>query len=358
MSRWKEELKNHPIHETIQRFKVRLEELDFADSEVAKAEVQRFRKLLSTIESALTWVDEELVNPSIVDRIDNFLSNNTWRQLENYLENRHPDTLARMNDDLTKNIIGDIVHLATLAQGFITTAQQNELDSLVASASQQIEKTMKEFKEKTEDYSQAAEEMEEGKKQYDEKTQKALKEVGEAREQVLTLSEIVAGESEAAGYMANAKAENWRAIFWQGVLFALIVTAGIWISWLSNYVISWSTIAAERIGVDSQWLQMYKSIAVTLLIVFGAGYAAKQSGRHRDAETYNRNKALDIMAFHPFIASLDIDEKKDLRALATRMFFNLDNIDTDWIRRKKKNRDNEQGYRNKYGEWVSTKNRE
>lgn len=368
MSRWKNKLDKHAIHGTVQHLKVMLEKIDRKTLDLealdeaaltsALSERQRMMNLLNAIEDALKRANAEMVPASLVDRINSFLINSTKMHLEEYSVNRNLRILVRMNNELSEAVLNDIAQLQSLANRTNTTAQSRELEDAFASATEQIETTVNELEEMAENYSQAKVNLEESKKRYDERTKEILEEAENIREQILNIHGIIAGESEAAEYLKNANAEYRRAKFWQRILFTLIVAAIAWIGWLSGYVTSWGVDTAKSLFIDSQWFQIYKSITVTLLIVSGAGYAARQSGKHREAEEYNRNKALDIMAFNPFIANLDENEQRELRAAAIRMFFKLDNSITHKNREKRKSSNDEQMTRSEYGEWVNKKDLE
>lgn len=368
MSRWNAKLGKHAIHDTIRHLKIILEKLDLETFELgapddeasirALSERQRVMNLLSAIEKSLKNVDSELVPLSLVERVDSFLKNSTKMYLEKYSTTRNLRALITMNDELSDVGLSDIAQLVSLAKGVSTTAQSKELEEAFSSATEQIETTITELEEMTDSYSQAKENLEANKKEYDERTREMLEDAESTREQILNLHGIIAGESEAAGYLKNANVERKRAMWWQIGLFALIGAAVVWVGGLSAFVISQTTFNTESNGAQLPWQSIYRSMSVTLLIVFGAGFAARQSGKHRDAETYNRNKALDILAFNPFIANLDIDEQKKLRALATRMFFKLDNGSTNISSEGRMKSDNEQEGRSELDELLYKRSRE
>jgi hypothetical protein len=69
------------------------------------------------------------------------------------------------------------------------------------------------------------------------------------------------------------------------------------------------------------WLQIGKSISLTILLLSFAVYASKQAALHRISERKSRSFFLQVQAFDPFIESLPEATRHELKqSLSARIF--------------------------------------
>jgi hypothetical protein len=141
---------------------------------------------------------------------------------------------------------------------------------------------------------------------------------------ILELYELVAGDSVASGYLQNAEDEKKQANFWRWAAIVFIVLTAAWTG-VSYFI---GTTVADDGGI--LWGQVIKAFSVTGVLLFGAGYSAKQSNTHRQNEKKTRWFALEVKAIDPFIASLNEDDRKALKnKLSEKLFGRSDSENKD-----------------------------
>ena len=139
----------------------------------------------------------------------------------------------------------------------------------------------------------------------------------EKREEILELHQLVAGDSTTGGYAKNAEAERKQADFWR---WATIVSIAITVIWLVIVIVSSNILG----GGSLDWSGYPIIVSLTGVLLFGVGYGARQSARHRSNEKRNRELALKLAAFEPFISSLEAEQKSELRNKVSEQIFNSD----------------------------------
>ena len=139
----------------------------------------------------------------------------------------------------------------------------------------------------------------------------------EKREEILKLHQLVAGDSTTGGYAENAKAERKQANFWR---WATIISIAITVIWLVIVIVSSNILG----GGSLDWSGYPIIVSLTGVLLFGVGYGARQSARHRSNEKRNRELALKLAAFEPFISSLEAEQKSELRNKVSEQIFNSD----------------------------------
>ncbi len=77
------------------------------------------------------------------------------------------------------------------------------------------------------------------------------------------------------------------------------------------------------------WAQIIKSFSLTAVLIFGAVHSAKQSNIHRNNELKTRWFALEFKAIDPFISSLDIDTRNNLKLKLSDKLFGQQHVQSD-----------------------------
>lgn len=157
-------------------------------------------------------------------------------------------------------------------------------------------------------------------KDYSEQLQKLVDDSKAKHESILDLYNLVAGDSVAAQYSDNANTELKAANFWRWVTIAFVVLAVLWQAFSYTYLNSVNVID------NIVWAKLIKGFSITALLLFGAGYSAKQSGNHRQNEKKARWFAFEVKAIDPFIATLTNEQQKDLKNKLSERLFGQTNI--------------------------------
>ena len=158
---------------------------------------------------------------------------------------------------------------------------------------------------------------------FDKEISNYLKSANDKHTKILELYELVAGDSVASSYLKNAEDEQKQANVWRRVAIGFIVCTALWAGvsyWFGGTVILDGSIL---------WGELLKSFHVVGILLFGAGYSAKQSNVHRQNEKRTRWFALEVKAFDPFIASLNEEDQKALKIKLSEKIFGQHEIKSD-----------------------------
>ena len=159
------------------------------------------------------------------------------------------------------------------------------------------------------------EELNEKQKEFDNKLDSFMKDADEKHEAILRLHGLVAGESVAAGYAQTANKEEKQADLWRWLNIGFIISTAVWVIYV--YLFDTDT------GADGEflWGKFFKAFSLTGILLFGAGYSARQSDSHRQNARRAKWFALEVNAINPFISSLSPDDQNSLiKELSSRMF--------------------------------------
>ncbi len=111
-----------------------------------------------------------------------------------------------------------------------------------------------------------------------------------------------------------ATREGRTANLWRGFAFLFLFAAGV-VSVSVEVHLALPLVFRQIPG------RVALHLAITAPLVVLAGYAASQSGHHRDTERYARKAALELSAIGPFLTSLPGYKQNEAREkLALRMF--------------------------------------
>jgi hypothetical protein len=85
-------------------------------------------------------------------------------------------------------------------------------------------------------------------------------------------------------------------------------------------VVSTLAVALAAVNASFEWTMLLRAL-VAVPLLFVAGYAAQQSGHHRERERDARRNELELAAIDPYLVSLDPAQRNQIKAdLAVKMF--------------------------------------
>jgi hypothetical protein len=139
---------------------------------------------------------------------------------------------------------------------------------------------------------------------------------------ILEIHGLVGKDGVAGGYQRNAEDEHRAAIIWRRVAMGSFIAAGVWI--LLRYCLGFEA----NVDGSINWPEVASAASLTLVFLGMGGYAARQSGTHREAEQQMRWFALEVNALDPFLSSLPEDKQNDLKNDLTKKFFGQNRVTT------------------------------
>ncbi len=377
MSRFTEIYNQHPIHDTVKRLSNLLKRRKIDDQE-AKQEYGRLQKLSRHLKSNLTTIDGETISIALLTDITNHLNSNVINQLQSYILNNNIGHLRNANnqiDRLLQSSIGwvfcpptpnkneavrvieqfdnnidefanKISEDAEIIRGKNEELNQeiggisgklNELSERIEARRENVDNQLsawqeqfgeaqerrvneysdwinntdkelsKELKSIIQKHSEIVSKQEE---ELLNRIQSLLSEASDKHSAILELYELTAGDSVAAGHIKNAKRETEHADKWRNGTISFIVVTVFWL--IAAYFMN---------SGEANWSKILQSFSVTGVLLYGAGYCAQQSTKHRKIETQNRRFALEMKAIDPYLQSLDAVDRNSLKKELSSRFF-------------------------------------
>jgi len=153
---------------------------------------------------------------------------------------------------------------------------------------------------------------------------------------ILEIHGLVGTDGVAGGYQKGASDEHKAANIWRRVAMVSLSLAAAWL--LLKFYLGFGTTPSGGIN----WAELITTASLTFVLLVTAGYAARQSKTHRNAEQQMRWFALEVKAIDPFLSSLeDADQKELKKQLSERLFgkdrtadhMKLNGADVDAFRR-------------------------
>ncbi|MDX1539602.1 hypothetical protein [Arsukibacterium sp.] len=386
MSRWKEQFKEHAIHQTISQ----LEEwlcIDLADTTPEFiVEFRRVEKVLRYLKRSISGLDPEITpiqqldalnknlqHPhiwnevstlssvqtiaaitSINNQISGCLTHLTWmlpfsRKFSNRdsissLENTVDKTLSAVIEE--KNAYSEELSAST-EEVRALRLQIEQLESTVEdhkkSADSQISQWQQQFSEaqekRAEKYLEWREKVEsEVRKQNTDLIQKSREEASLLKDavqqelqeleqdasakhqRIMELYELASGDSVAGGFSKTSNDETKQANIWRWISIGFIVATTFWLIFAYHQSTGTSIDAANAFD-NFSWHKAFLSFSITGVLLFGAGYAGRQSSLHREEAESSRKFALQIKALDPYISSLDESVQQEVKKELTGKFF-------------------------------------
>jgi uncharacterized membrane protein len=137
----------------------------------------------------------------------------------------------------------------------------------------------------------------------------------ENKEQASNLLQIIGNIGITGNYQNIANQEKIAADKWRNIaLFLMITMVGV---------------IAITIGISAEngfdWKLALFRIGAALVLAIPATYAAKESSRHRELETYNRKAELELASLDPYLSKLPEATRHKVKEDLTEKFFGLSN---------------------------------
>lgn len=387
MSRWKEQFKEHAIHQTISQ----LEEwlcIDLADTTPEFiVEFRRVEKVLRYLKRSISGLDPEITPINQLDALNNNLRhphiwnemstlssvqtiaaiksiNNqisgclthlTWmvpfsRKFSNRdsissLENTVDKTLSAVIEE--KNAYSEeltasteelrVLHLQIEQLESAVEEHKKSMDSQISQWQQQFSDAQEKRSEKYLEWREKVES--DVRKQNTEIVQKSKEEVSLLRdtvqqelhelqqdasakhERIMELYELASGDSVAGGFSKTSNDETKQANIWRWISIGFIVATTFWLIFAYQQSTGISIDAATSTFDNFSWHRAFLSFSITGVLLFGAGYAGRQSSLHREEAESSRKFALQIKALDPYISSLDESVQQEVKKELTGKFF-------------------------------------
>ena len=229
-------------------------------------------------------------------------------------------------EELSKSIESNQQQVNELVTTWQTQYSKDQSDRNSAFATEQKSRTndfaqwKKEFDQETKNQiknliDKTTEELNAKQKDFNDKIDSFTKEAGEKHADILSLYELVAGDSVASGYAETAEKEEKQADRWRKANITFITLTALWLGGV--YIFGTDT------GANGEflWGKYFKAFSLTGILLLGAGYSARQSDSHRQNARRAKWFALEVKAINPFIASLSTEEQNNLiKELSSRMF--------------------------------------
>ncbi|MCA3487994.1 MAG: hypothetical protein IOD05_05300 [Rhodobacter sp.] len=142
-------------------------------------------------------------------------------------------------------------------------------------------------------------------------------------EAILSIHGLVGTDGVAGGYQRSSTDEQNSANRWRRISMYALTLAAAWI-----FLKYWLGFELTQAGATN-WAEVATAISLTVVLVGAAGYAARQSKMHREAEQQMRWFALEVKAIDPFLSSLPKEEQNILKNLLVQKLFGKDRLSVD-----------------------------
>lgn len=142
-------------------------------------------------------------------------------------------------------------------------------------------------------------------------------------EAILSIHGLVGTDGVAGGYQRSSTDEQNSANRWRRISMSALTLAAAWI-----FLKYWLGFELTQAGATN-WAEVATAISLTVVLVGAAGYAARQSKMHREAEQQMRWFALEVKAIDPFLSSLPKEEQNILKNQLVQKLFGKDRLSVD-----------------------------
>lgn len=375
MSRWKDQLDNHQIHNVLTELRNCVTgELENVD-ENEMVERRRLEKFVATCEHVLKRADPEMMPFNQLDSMLNHLNQRVLPQAKAYRDQGNVENLVNANNEATTQLTQlALLHSLRVKGGAakLTKEMEQQLDSFAKAITEKQQSAEEKLRELNEVISEQKENLSQLESQVSARKQEVASQLAqwqqqfsqaqekrnedynswrreiddEARERIDEISKHFNGELEnkqkayeadIENYLAQAKV-NHESIRELHQLAAEDSVAGGYVSnankegkaairWRRGSIVFISLASAwlgyifiSRNG-DITWQVALLSLPLTFVLLSGAAYCAQQSARHRNVEVRNRRFALEMAAIDPYLQSLDQPDRKELKKQLTERFF-------------------------------------
>lgn len=159
----------------------------------------------------------------------------------------------------------------------------------------------------------ASDELSSAQADFEEKKDEAVTRLAEVRGEIEKTAAELGGSAVAVNYGEEAKEQNRAAFWWTIVTIALLLLA-------ASVPVALGVLEAKQ-SPES----VAGKISIALIIAGVAGYVANLAHHHRERSARARRLQIELNAFGPFIATLNEEDRDDLRSTIVWRFFGPDN---------------------------------
>jgi hypothetical protein len=164
--------------------------------------------------------------------------------------------------------------------------------------------------EHTQAINDATERLTEARSSFDERRDKATARLDEIEKEVAEAAAAIGASTAGVDHGAESARQTKLAFRWSLATIALLLVAALV-----------SIFALEILKANQSPEAVAGKITVALLIAGVAGYAGGLAHHHRERAANARRLEIEMNAFGPFIATLDREDRNDLRSTAVWRFF-------------------------------------
>ena len=147
-----------------------------------------------------------------------------------------------------------------------------------------------------------------------EESDKVIEDLKDKQESASNLVQIIGNIGITGNYQKIANEEKQQADKWRNIALGFMVTMVV--------IIAGIIFHATSNNID--WIAMLFRLAAALVLSIPAGYAARESSRHRNNENHNRRAELELASLDPFLEKLPEDQRNEIKKNLTERFFGLD----------------------------------
>ena len=230
-------------------------------------------------------------------------------ELENKFNNLSNELTAHQNSiqELIEHIKGKSEEIENLSFSF-----QSQFDDIKTQHDQQFSTALKSYSaEIKQSKEQFRKEFDEFKNDANNKSLDLVSSLETKHDEARTLVGLIANVGITGNYQNIANdnkkdANRWRwvAVAFMGA-FSIILLITIW-----------------NLNVDGlAWQQALVRVIAAISLSYPATYAARESSKHRQLETINRNAELELASINPFIEDLEVETKQKIKGELVEKYF-------------------------------------
>ncbi len=239
------------------------------------------------------------------------------------------DKINKLNIELVTNQ-GDVKALIELIKSKDTEIEtlnssfQTSFDNIKLQHDQQFSTALKSY---TADISRSREqfrkEIDELKNNIDTDTSELLTKLNNKHDEAKSLVSLIGNVGITGNYQNIANGHKKSADFWRwaAIIFMAVFTA----------LLVWTII--DLSSENFNWPKSLIRLVAAAALSYPATYAARESSKHRQLETVNRNAELELASINPFIEGLDDEKKQEIKGkLVEKYFGNHNNLEASDIK--------------------------
>lgn len=362
MSRFREQFKAHPVHNTLTNLITLTEtRTEISGAEEAK-EKSSFLKITNIIKQSIDKIDPDLAPWQLLDQINNTLHGHSLPQIQAYSQNGNLQHIINANNQIrqhTAHLLPNLLSLTKfsvrekplksaekVAKDFITQVQKdleetdqkiearkNELavlegqirvyetplEEMRRNWTHQYDEWIKEQRQKLKDDStQLKKDLESKIVEEEQKLEATTRNAEKAFNEIKEMLGIATTGVINNDHNKHAKDEMDASVRWRFMALAFIIGAFAWLFYAYTHPPEIPEVAGD---VYKAWIPILKTFSLTAVLLFAAGFTARHASSHLENARHLRGVALNVKALDPYLASLHPDQQKELKKELTEKLF-------------------------------------